>query len=130
MKEKIMKFFYGRYGNDSLNYFLLIMYLVFYVLTLIFRNSFFMILANACIIYALFRSLSRNTSRRINENRVFYRYYQPVKQRFKVLKKNIKDREYKYFVCPGCGQICRVPKKRGKITITCPRCHASFDRRS
>ena len=46
------------------------------------------------------------------------------------MKKNIKDREYKYFVCPGCGQICRVPKKRGKITITCPRCHASFDRRS
>lgn len=130
MKEKIMKFFYGRYGNDSLNYFLLIMYLVFYVLTLISKNGLFMIFANACIVFALYRSLSRNTNRRINENRVFYRYYQPIKQRWKAFIKSVKDRHYKYFACPSCGQICRVPRKKGKITITCPRCHANFDKRS
>lgn len=130
MKEQLYRFFYGRYGNDSLNYFLLIMYVVFYILTIISQNAFFMILANAAIIFALYRSLSRNTSRRINENRVFYRFYQPIKQRFKALIKNIKDRNYKYYVCSGCGGICRVPRKRGQITITCPRCNRSFDGRS
>ena len=130
MKEKIYRFFIGRYGNDSLNYFLIIMYIIFYILTIISKNSLFMMFASLCLFFALFRCLSRNTSQRINENRLFYRYYQPIKQRFIVIKKNIKDRDYKYFLCPGCKGLCRVPRKKGKITITCPRCHHLFDGRS
>ena len=25
-------------------------------------------------------------------------------------------------VCPGCGAVCRVPRGKGRIVITCPRC--------
>lgn len=130
MKEKIFRFFIGRYGNDSLNYFLIIMYIFFYILTILTKNTLFMTFATFSLFIALFRCLSRNITKRTNENVVFYRYYQPIKQRFKVIKKNIKDREYKYFVCPGCGGICRVPRRKGKISITCPRCSYVFDRRS
>ncbi len=34
----------------------------------------------------------------------------------------VKDREHKYFTCESCGAVCRVPKGKGKIMITCPRC--------
>ncbi len=37
---------------------------------------------------------------------------------------------YKYFNCPNCNQKVRVPKGRGKIEITCPKCRTSFIRKT
>ncbi len=39
-------------------------------------------------------------------------------------------RYYKYFNCPNCNQKVRVPKGKGKIEITCPKCHTSFIRKT
>ena len=55
---------------------------------------------------------------------------QPIKKRFNVIKKNHQDKEHKYYLCPSCKQIVRVPKGRGKITITCPTCKNRFDKKS
>ena len=33
---------------------------------------------------------------------------------------------YRFFKCPQCRQIVRVPKGRGKICITCPKCKTEF----
>ena len=30
------------------------------------------------------------------------------------------------FVCPTCKQKLRVPRGKGKISITCPKCATSF----
>ena len=30
--------------------------------------------------------------------------------------------------CPNCGQQVRVPRDKGRIRITCPKCHTQFDR--
>ncbi|MBR3231854.1 MAG: hypothetical protein IKF75_04170, partial [Lachnospiraceae bacterium] len=44
-------------------------------------------------------------------------------------KQEWKDRKtYRYFKCPGCGQEVRVPKGKGRIRITCPKCHQSFEK--
>ena len=32
------------------------------------------------------------------------------------------DKEHKYFTCPNCKTVCRVPRGKGKIVITCPKC--------
>ncbi|MDO4798818.1 MAG: hypothetical protein Q4A01_12455, partial [Coriobacteriales bacterium] len=37
---------------------------------------------------------------------------------------------YKHLTCPECGQRVRVPRKKGKIRITCPKCHAKFEAKS
>lgn len=37
---------------------------------------------------------------------------------------------YKFFDCPQCKQKVRVPKGKGKICITCPKCRMEFVRRS
>jgi uncharacterized paraquat-inducible protein A len=37
---------------------------------------------------------------------------------------------YAFFRCPKCRQRVRVPKGRGRICITCPKCRTEFTRRS
>lgn len=36
----------------------------------------------------------------------------------------------KVFVCSKCHQKVRVPKGKGKIEITCPKCNYKFIKRS
>ena len=36
----------------------------------------------------------------------------------------------RYFSCPHCRQQVRVPKGRGKISITCPKCGTQFIKKS
>ena len=35
-------------------------------------------------------------------------------------------RKYKVFICPTCKQKLRVPRGKGKISISCPKCGTSF----
>ena len=37
---------------------------------------------------------------------------------------------YRFFKCPQCKQTVRVPKGRGKICITCPKCKTEFIKKS
>ena len=36
----------------------------------------------------------------------------------------------KFLKCPACGQILSVPKGKGKIRVTCPKCHAKVETKS
>ena len=38
----------------------------------------------------------------------------------------LKDRQNRYYTCPRCRQTVRVPRGKGKIAITCPRCKERF----
>lgn len=40
------------------------------------------------------------------------------------------DREHKYFRCPNCGQMLRVPKGKGKISISCRNCGTTFQKKT
>ena len=35
-------------------------------------------------------------------------------------------KKYKVFICPTCKQKLRVPRGKGKISISCPKCGTSF----
>ena len=39
-------------------------------------------------------------------------------------------KDYHYYRCPKCGQQLRVPRGRGKISITCPKCGNQFIKKS
>lgn len=69
--------------------------------------------------WAIFRCFSRNTYKRYQENR-----------RFLLMLDRIKDRQHKYFDCPKCRQPVRVPRGKGKIAITCPKCKEKFIRKT
>lgn len=36
----------------------------------------------------------------------------------------------KYFKCKNCGQMLSVPKGKGKIRVTCPKCHTKVEMKS
>lgn len=120
----------GRYGSDQLNIFLLVVYLVCCLLSWIISLGFLNYLGLIAILLALFRMLSRNIDRRRAENAKFLKLTRPAVQWVKLRRSIYRDKDHCYFKCPNCGQHLRVPKGKGKITITCRACGTSFQEKS
>ena len=119
----LRRFMEGRYGNDKLNSAILGSALVMVILALFIRNPLLNLILHgisyALMFWSIFRTLSRNTYKRYQENRQFLKSV----DRFR-------DREHRYFECPKCRQTVRVPRGKGKIAITCPRCKEKFVKKS
>ena len=112
-------FMAGRYGTDRLNMAILGTGLVASLLSVLMKvqpvNLVLFFLSYGMMFWAIFRTLSRNTYKRYQENRKFLQ-----------MMGRLKDREHRYFDCPKCRQMVRVPRGKGKISITCPRCREKF----
>lgn len=127
---------YGRYGNDHLGNFILIISLILGVVSIFISGLTDVILALIqMMLIALWamRAFSRNVYRRRIENQKFLAFWNSVKKPFKKLSPTfarLKDRKHKYFKCPNCKSRLRVPRGRGEITVTCPRCNNRFDKKS
>lgn len=130
IRNALQRFMYGRYGNDQLNSFLLLSYLALYLLHAITRVSLFYWVSFAAIIWALFRMLSRNFARRREENGKFMKLAEPFLKWYRLKRTMHRDKDHAYFKCPSCAQQLRVPKGKGKITVTCRSCGAVFQERS
>ena len=131
MREKFARFMMGRYGNDQLNRFLLVMTFVFLVISTFFRNNFLYFLALACLIYSYFRMFSKNIQKRYAENQKYLNMTAGLRAKFSGIKnQNAANKGYHIYTCPACGQKIRIPKGKGKIQVTCPKCRTSFVKRS
>ncbi len=124
--QKFQRFMYGRYGTDTFTFFLLGLGLV-----LTFCGSLFFwpitLLGDAVYIYSIFRMFSKNIPARQREYYAFMRFWGPVKKWFALQKRRFAERKtYRYFKCPNCRQDLRAPKGRGKIEVTCQKCHKVF----
>ena len=122
----------GRYGNDQLGNFLFAVYLLLFILQLVLRTT---VISTICILISylviilyFFRCLSRNIYKRQMENQKFLKAWNPVKNYFKFCRLRMKERSgtKKLYRCPKCHQTIRVPKGRGKIAISCPKCRFEF----
>ena len=123
LRSGFQRFMMGRYGTDKLNMAILIAGLLLSVVAL-FNPIALLDLALTALSYglmfwAIFRCLSRNTYKRYEENRRYLRFME-----------RLKDREHRYYDCPRCRQVVRVPRGKGKIAITCPKCKEKFIRKS
>ena len=127
MKEKFRQFMIGRYGTDGLNQFLSMASIVLLLLSLLTRFSLFTWLGLALLILCYYRSLSRNISKRTEENYQYYTLKDRIDRKFRSLKDQWANRKiYHYYRCPKCRQKLRVPRGRGRIQISCPRCGTQF----
>ena len=119
LSAKMQRFMAGRYGTDRLNMAILGAGLAACLISPFFRSPLIHLLFTAIsyglMIWAIFRSLSRNTYGRYQENRKFLQFFD-----------RLKDRQHRYYDCPKCRQMVRVPRGKGKISITCPRCREKF----
>ena len=123
MAYSLRRFMEGRYGNDKLNNAILGAALVMVILAVFVRNALPNLILHgisyALMFWSIFRTLSRNTYKRYQENRNFLKCVD-----------RIRDRNHRYYDCPKCRQTVRVPRGKGKIAITCPRCREKFVRKS
>lgn len=119
LRAGIRQFMTGRYGTDKLSLTLLVVAMVLSILSSFMGTSLLnpvlTLLSYVLMFWALFRVFSRKTYARYEENRKFLRFFD-----------QLKDRTHRYFSCPKCRQTVRVPRGKGKIAITCPRCKERF----
>ena len=142
MKEKFRQFMIGRYGTDGLNQFLSIASIVMLLISLLTRVTLFTWVGVVLLVLCYYRSLSRNIGKRTEENYKYYAIKDRVDNKFRGLKdrvdrkfRGLKDqwanrKLYHYYRCPKCRQKLRVPRGRGRIQISCPRCGTQFIKKS
>ena len=113
------RFMEGRYGSDKLNTALLWCGVLACVISMLIPvkviKVIFLAISYGTVLLAVFRAFSTNTSKRYQENRKYLRFVD-----------RLKDREHRHFECPRCRQPVRVPRGKGRIAITCPKCKERF----
>ncbi len=125
----LAKFFYGRYGIDTLSKVITVAYLIWitaFVVLVIFFPSLPLIIIGTAVALALvawvdFRALSRNIAARRRENDKFCGFFKLQKNKFRDRKTHV------YRKCKKCKAVLRLPKAKGKHTVVCPRCKNRFD---
>lgn len=125
----LQRFMQGRYGGDQFTFGLLIGYFCFTMLGSFFKVQLLSYIGVLLLVYCWFRILSRNTYKRSLENTKFLHIISPMRSWFHLQQKKFADRNiYKYYKCPKCKQQLRVPKGKGQVVITCPKCKTKFEK--
>lgn len=156
LRDRFRQWMVGRYGQDDLSRFMLWTGIVCMFLNMFLRSGFLQILWLVLLVLVYVRMFSKNTSARYEENRkyleirdkvtTFFRdhgitdffrrigdFFLGIPDFFRNLfgkGGNSQSGNYHIYRCPKCGQKIRIPRGKGKIVITCPRCRTEFRKRS
>lgn len=129
--ERLKRFMSGRYGYDSLGVVLIVLGLLLSFVSRITAFPLLSIFAVFPTIYALYRILSKDIWRRQQENHKWLYYQDIFKKKWKKLWRWGRDfPKYKYFTCTHCKQTIRIPRGKGNLEISCPKCRHSFKGRT
>ena len=85
------------------------------------------------LLQSLYASQSATTIRYLCKLRtaLFLKYKNQVVLFFNKEKRMMQDRvKFHIYTCPSCGQKIRIPRGKGKIAITCPKCKNEFIKKS
>ncbi len=134
LKNRFIKFMYGRYGVDKFGKDMLVAALVLSftsaILSLFAPNAVslpFSALSFAFLIFIFYRAFSKNINKRVYENNLYINKTEKLRKKITFFKTRFNDRKkYKYVKCTHCKNYCRVPRKKGKIKITCRVCKNQF----
>ena len=131
MKEKFYRFMQGRYGADELSKFLTGVAMAMIILNILTKSGIFNLLFWVCLIYSYFRMFSKNYSARYAENQKFLGLKSKFLYKWENQKRLREQKKiYHIYSCPYCKQKIRIPKGKGTIIITCPKCKQEFGKRS
>ncbi|GIM29022.1 Zn-finger containing protein [Clostridium polyendosporum] len=143
-----MKFFRGRYGFDLLSKITVILGLIFSLWKYTFGLGFVL------LIIGLYRAFSKDILKRSNEALRFEQWlrnkaveigakvYEKKQQGTRGYNTSIKEviqqhkdkvevwynqkKNFKIVKCSQCGQKLRLPRKKGKVIVTCKKCAYEF----
>lgn len=121
---KAQRWMSGRYGYDELSRAMSTIALIFLLLACVPELKYLYVPALLLWIISLFRCYSRNLEKRRNERSAYLCVIGRIKGWFALKKRAWKDRKtHRYIRCKQCKAVLRVPKGKGKLQVTCNRCH-------
>lgn len=130
-QRKMAEWLRGRQGPDDIVVFCTNLALVLVVVNIFVRAGWLGWVALALIAYSIFRIQSKNLGARAQENAAFLKALGPARPWVQNPKRAFAEaKEYKHVKCSSCGQRVRVPRGKGKLRVTCPKCKTKFEVRS
>lgn len=131
MRDKLIRFMYGRYGVDALGKCMLGLGLTCAVMTWFTDTALFSLLSWVFIIWTYFRMFSKNVYKRSAENRMYLEKTYRLRCFFARQKNMLAQRKtHHIYTCPTCKQKIRIPRGKGRIEVRCPKCSATFIKNS
>lgn len=127
LRNGLSRFMYGRNGADQLGMCGIWTAIALDIVNMFLKQSALRTVLSAVsmvlFFWVLYRMFSKNLDKRRGENAWFLeKVWWPLTRGAKDRRQRRLDREHKYFTCPHCRTVCRVPVGKGSIVITCPRC--------
>lgn len=121
----------GRYGADSLSNVLNMVGLALLLIAVLTGLTLLWAFAMGVILLSAFRTFSKNIPQRERENEAWLNLIAKPKEAISLARKAWANRATtKYFRCEGCGAVLSVPKGKGKLRVTCPKCHWQTEKKS
>lgn len=129
--EKFYQFMKGRNGVDEYSRAISLVAVVLSIINIWLRSGVVSGITIAILAYSLYRSFSKDLTKRSKENAKFLRDTNGIRKPFKRLKRRLfGENGYKYFSCKSCKTELRVPKGKGKIKVRCPKCKEEMTTKS
>lgn len=130
MKVRLQRFMAGRYGVDDFGRFLNVLILAFLLISILVLPE-LLCLGVGLLAYQYYRILSRNIQARAAENGVYLKLRGRIQGWAARNRQHMEQRRiYHFYRCPACRQRLRIPRGKGKVSITCPNCQAQFMKKS
>jgi small-conductance mechanosensitive channel len=140
-REKMARFMYGRYGTDELYFTLCVVALILlfagavcsvlghvaFALTVV--GLVLYVCALLLMVFAIYRTFSRNLSARQKENQAYLRLRAKLRRTPHKSARPVPPPDTDTHVfrsCPHCSAVLRLPRQAGKHTVRCPRCQKPF----
>ncbi len=124
-RDRVARFMVGRNGVDQLNRALLWVYLILAIIGMFLEI--FTLLALAVMIFLFWRTFSKNIYKRQAENRKYLTIVWKFKNFLNLQRRKFSERKtHRYRRCPFCKATVRLPYKKGKHTVCCPKCKKDF----
>lgn len=131
MRDKLIRFMYGRNGVDQFSRFLIYAALICILLDILLGGGIFYGIGLVLMVYSYFRVFSKNLTKRRAENAKYYQLQSRFTGGFRNWRERQKQRkDYCFFRCPSCRAMLRVPRGKGKIRVTCRKCGNNFERKT
>ena len=147
LRYRFANFMYGRYGSDALSRFMSAAVLVFLILSWITRLRLLNTVALVLLVLIYMRMFSKNIQARYKENQKFLAVKNRIARAFgdpkntfsksgfdrireKWSRSVAEHKAYHIYRCPACGQKIRIPRGKGHIMVTCPKCRREFAKNS
>ena len=136
LKNRLNQFMQGRYGVDDFARGTLVFALALIIISTLMGSGsrlgwLLEMIGLLALVYNCYRVFSRNISQRYEENKAYLAKTASIRSWFNREKNIMKQRkDFHIYSCPGCGQKIRIPKGKGRIEISCPKCHTKFIKNS